>query len=73
MIVHISDKTKYKRSDSYAKKMLYTSSVFGASYEDFKRIKSDPRLKSKYVVWYVKPRPRNGSVRQNAKFSKKGR
>ena len=73
MIVHISDKSKYKRSDSYAKKMLYTSSVFGATYEDYKRISADPRIKSKYVVWYVKPRPRNGFAKQKAKYLKKGR
>lgn len=74
MIVHISDRTKFKRSDSYARKMLYTSSVFGASYEDFLRIRGDPRIKKKYVVWYENPTSqRDGRVKQNAKFSKKGR
>lgn len=74
LIVHISDRTKFKRSDSYARKMLYTSSVFGASYEDFLRIRGDPRIKKKYVVWYENPTSqRDGRVKQNAKFSKKGR
>ena len=54
--------------------MLYTSSVFGASYEDFLRIRGDPRIKKKYVVWYENPTSqRDGRVKQNAKFSKKGR
>lgn len=74
MIVHISDRTKFKRRHSYARKMLYTSSVFGASYEDFLRIRGDPRIKKKYVVWYENPTSqRDGRVKQNAKFSKKGR
>ena len=74
LIVHISDRTKFKRSDSYARKMLYTSSVFGAAYEDFLRIRGDPRIKKKYVVWYENPTSqRDGRVKQNAKFSKKGR
>ena len=76
LIVHISDRTKFKRSDSYARKMLYTfSSVFWASYEDFLRIRGDPRInKKKYVVWYENPTSqRDGRVKQNAKFSKKGR
>ena len=74
LIVHISDRIKFKRSHSYARKMLYTSSVFGASYEDFLRIRGDPRIKKKYVVWYENPTSqRDGRVKQNAKFSKKGR
>ena len=74
LIVHISDRTKFKRSHSYARKMLYTSSVFGTSYEDFLRIRGDPRIKKKYVVWYENPtNQRDGRVKQNAKFSKKGR
>ena len=52
MIVHVSDRSKYRKSDSYSKKMSYTTSMFGCSYEDFKRVKSDPYIKSKYVVWY---------------------
>ena len=73
MIVHISDKSKYKRSDSYARKMLYTNSIFGATYEDYKRISADPRIKSKCVVWYVKTTTRNGFAKQKAKYTKKGR
>ena len=74
LIVHISDRTKFKRNHSYVRKMLYTSSVFGASYEDFLRIRGDPRIKKKYVVWYENPTSqRDGRVKQKAKFSKKGR
>lgn len=54
MIVHISDRSKYKRTHSYARKMLYTSSVFGATFADYKRIKADPKIRKKYIVWYSK-------------------
>ena len=53
MIVHVSDRSKYRKSDSYAKKMSYTTSTFGCDYGDFLRIKSDPYIKSKYVVWFT--------------------
>lgn len=53
MTVHCSDKKRYRRGDSYAKKMAYTTSAFGCSYADFLRIKSDPYIKSKYVVWFT--------------------
>lgn len=56
MTVHISERSRYKAKDGYAKKMGYTTSVFGCTYRDYQRIRSDPYIKSKYVVWYSKPR-----------------
>ena len=53
MTVHISDRTRFRLKDGYAKKMGYTTSVFGCSYADYQAIKSDPYIKSKYVVWYT--------------------
>ena len=53
MTVHISDKRFYKKSDSYAKKMKYTTSVFGASYDDYKNICKDKKLNEKNVIWYT--------------------
>ena len=50
MTIHLSKKDRYKKSDSYAKKMTYTTSVFGASYKDYQRICKDKRLKDKHVI-----------------------
>ena len=52
MTVHISERSRFRFKDGYAKKMLYTTSVFGCSYRDYPRIRKDPYIHSKYVVWY---------------------
>lgn len=54
MTIFLSDRSKYKKTDSYAKKMDYSTSIFGGTKSDFNRIRKDPYLKSKYVIWYRK-------------------
>ena len=51
MIVHISERRRFKAKDGYAKRMPYTTSVFGCSYRDYQAIRNDPYIRSKYVVW----------------------
>ena len=52
MTIHLSNRKFYKKNHSYAKKMTYTVSVFGASYDDYKRICKDKKLNEKNVIWY---------------------
>ena len=52
MTIHLSNRKFYKKNHSYAKKMTYTTSVFGASYDDYKRICNDKKLNEKNVIWY---------------------
>ena len=54
MIIHLSDRDKYKKKDSYSKKMRYTTTIFGGLYDDFLRIKKDKNIRKKKVVWYSK-------------------
>lgn len=54
MIIHLSDRDKYNKKDSYSKKMRYTTTIFGGSYDDFLRIKKDKNIRKKKVVWYSK-------------------
>ena len=66
MTIHLSKKDRYKKSDSYAKKMTYTISVFGASYKDYKRICKDKKLNEKHVIWYT-----NEDVQPKKRFRKR--
>lgn len=66
MTIHLSKKDRYKKSDSYAKKMTYTTSVFGASYKDYQRICKDKKLNEKHVIWYA-----NEDVQPKKRFRKR--
>ena len=68
MTIHLSDRKKYKKNHSYSKKMSYTTSVFGASYADYKRICSDKKLNEKCVIWY-----KNEDIQPKRKFRKRRR
>ena len=54
MIIFMARKGDYKKSDSYAKKSSYAITSYCCSYNDYKRLTSDPKIKSKFVVWYMK-------------------
>lgn len=47
--IFISDKKKFKAEHSHARRMLYTSSIQGATEEDFERIKK--AIGARYVIW----------------------
>ena len=52
MRIHISDREKYKFKDPYAKKMKYTTTIFGGDKKLFNEVRNNAHIKSKYVVWY---------------------
>lgn len=52
MTIYLSDKKRYKKSDSYGKKMTYTTTLFNGSYDDYKAICKNPVLSKKCVIWY---------------------
>lgn len=54
MRIHLSDKKQFKKTDSYGKKMSYTTTLFGGSYKQFQSLKKDDCLKQKYIIWYSK-------------------
>jgi hypothetical protein len=54
MRIHIARKKDYKKSDSYSKKMGYSTTIFYASYDEYIRYKNIPFIKNNYVVWYKK-------------------
>lgn len=54
MIIHLSDRDKYNKKDPYSKKMRYTITIFGGSYDDFLRLKKDKNIRKKKVIWYSK-------------------
>lgn len=54
MIIYIANKKDYKKSDSYSKKLNYTTTIFNASYAEYKSICNSPYCKKNCVVWYKK-------------------
>lgn len=54
MIIHLSDKKKYRKKDSYSKKMSYSITLFNGSWKDFQNLKKDKRITDKRIVWYSK-------------------
>ena len=54
MRIFLSDKKQFKKTDSYSKKMSYSTTLFNGSYKQFKELKNDNVLKHRYVIWYRK-------------------
>lgn len=51
MTIHLSDKYLYRENDTYARKMTYTTSIFGATEEDYERLRNNAYVTSQYKVW----------------------
>ena len=68
MTIHLSNRKLYKKSDSYAKKMTYTTSVFNVSYKMYKDICKNKHLNEKCVIWYS-----NEDIQPKRKFRKRRR
>lgn len=54
MIIYMARKSDYRKSHSLLKKQSYSSTMYGASYQDYKELTARPNVKKNFVVWYKK-------------------